>query len=95
MHGFFSRNGESYEVSVNIDDGGKVVIAGSTAQTTDASDAELCPCPKCDQGRSELVKPPTPVTMLNVNLEDLVKMSAKETSQLMKRRKSLLKANQT
>ena len=26
------------------------MIAGSTAQTTDASDEELCPCPKCDQG---------------------------------------------
>jgi DNA topoisomerase-3 len=50
LHGFFSRNGDGYEVSVNIDDNGKVVIAGSTAQTTDASDEELCPCPKCDQG---------------------------------------------
>ncbi|MGB0265130.1 MAG: DNA topoisomerase [Candidatus Poseidoniaceae archaeon] len=50
LHGFFSRNGDGYEVSVNINDSGKVVIAGSTAQTTDASDAELCPCPKCDQG---------------------------------------------
>ena len=50
LHGFFSRSGESYEVSVNIDDGGKVVIAGSSAETTDSNDAELCPCPKCDQG---------------------------------------------
>ena len=40
----------SYEVGVRIDESGKVVIAGSTAQTTDASDEELCPCPKCDQG---------------------------------------------
>ena len=50
LHGFFSRNGDSYEVSVNIDDNGKVVIAGSTAETTDSNDEELCPCPKCDQG---------------------------------------------
>ena len=50
LHGFFSRNGDGYEVSVNIDDSGKVVIAGSTAETTDSSDKELCPCPKCDQG---------------------------------------------
>ena len=50
LHGFFSRSGESYEVSVNIDEGGKVVIAGSAAETTDSNDAELCPCPKCDQG---------------------------------------------
>ena len=50
LHGFFSRNGDGYEVSVNIDDSGKVVIAGSTAETTDSSDEELCPCPKCDQG---------------------------------------------
>ena len=50
LHGFFSRSGDSYEVSVNIDDGGKVVIAGSSAETTDSNDVELCPCPKCDQG---------------------------------------------
>ena len=50
LHGFFSRSGDGYEVSVNIDESGKVVTAGSTAQTTDADDEELCPCPKCEQG---------------------------------------------
>ena len=50
LHGFFSRSGESYEVTVNIDDSGKVVVEGSSAEKTGADDEELCPCPKCDQG---------------------------------------------
>ena len=50
LHGFFSRTGESYEVTVNIDDSGKVVVEGSSAEKTGADDEELCPCPKCDQG---------------------------------------------
>ena len=50
LHGFFSRSGESYEVTVNIDDSGKVVVEGSSAEKTDADDEELCACPKCDQG---------------------------------------------
>ena len=50
LHGFFSRSGDSYEVSVNIDDSGKVVVEGSSAETTGADDEELCACPKCDQG---------------------------------------------
>ena len=41
---------DSYEVTVNIDDSGKVVIAGSSAETTGSDDEELCACPKCDQG---------------------------------------------
>ena len=32
LHGFFARSGDSYEVTVNIDDSGKVVIAGSSAE---------------------------------------------------------------
>ncbi len=50
LHGFFSRSGEGYEVTVNIESNGKVAIAGSGGETTDATDAELCPCPKCDRG---------------------------------------------
>ena len=50
LHGFFSRNGDGYETTVSIDETGKVVIAGSTAETGDSGDVELCPCPKCDQG---------------------------------------------
>ena len=50
LHGFFSRSGESYEVTVNIDDSGKVVAEGSSAEKSGADDEELCPCPKCDQG---------------------------------------------
>ena len=50
LHGFFARSGDSYEVTVNIDDSGKVVIAGSSAETTGSDDEELCACPKCDQG---------------------------------------------
>tara|TARA_B100001113_G_scaffold182435_1_gene149470 strand:+ start:2079 stop:4829 length:2751 start_codon:yes stop_codon:yes gene_type:complete len=50
LHGFFSRTGEPYEVTVNIDDSGKVVVEGSSAGKTDADDEELCACPKCDQG---------------------------------------------
>jgi len=50
LHGFFSRSGESYEVTVNIDDSGKVVVEGSSAEKTGADDEELCACPKCDQG---------------------------------------------
>ena len=50
LHGFFSRNGDSYEVTVSIDESGKVIIAGSSVTTTDSNDEELCPCPKCEQG---------------------------------------------
>ena len=50
LHGFFSRSGDPYEVTVNIDESGKVAVAGSSAETTGSDDAELCPCPKCDQG---------------------------------------------
>lgn len=50
LHGFFSRDGSPYEVSVSIGDDGKVNIAGSNAETTSSDDEELCPCPKCDQG---------------------------------------------
>ena len=50
LHGFFSRSGESYDVTVSIDDSGKVAVAGSSGETTDSDDAELCACPKCDHG---------------------------------------------
>ena len=50
LHGFFSQSGEGYEVTVTISDDGKVVIAGSSAETTSSDDVELCACPKCDQG---------------------------------------------
>ena len=50
LHGFFARDGSPYEVSVGIDKDGKVNIAGNNAETTNSSDEELCPCPKCDQG---------------------------------------------
>ena len=50
LHGFFSRNGDGYEVSVSIGEDGKVAIAGSSAETASSDDEELCPCPKCEQG---------------------------------------------
>jgi len=50
LHGFFSRNGDPYEVSVSIGEDGKVKVAGSATETTTVNDVELCPCPKCDHG---------------------------------------------
>ncbi len=50
LHGFFSMSGEPYEVTVKIEDTGKVAIAGSSSEKSQADDEELCPCPKCDQG---------------------------------------------
>ena len=50
LHGFFSRSGDPYEVTVNIGEDGKVAIAGSSAETSSEDDEELCACPKCSQG---------------------------------------------
>ena len=38
LHGFFSRAGEPYEVSVALDDKGTVVFEGNSAEKTDAAD---------------------------------------------------------
>ena len=48
LHGFFNRNGESYETSVVISDDGKVSSAKSTGTRANSSDEAICPCPKCD-----------------------------------------------
>jgi len=48
LHGFFNRNGESYETSVTISDEGKVSSAKSTGTRANNSDEAICPCPKCD-----------------------------------------------
>jgi DNA topoisomerase III len=50
LHGFFSRNGDPYETSVKIDDDGKVSSGASGGSTSDETDEELCPCPKCSHG---------------------------------------------
>ena len=50
LHGFFSRDGDGYEVSVTIAADGKVTVAGNAAETTTSDDVVLCPCPKCEQG---------------------------------------------
>jgi len=50
LHGFFSRAGEPYDVTVKIGEDGKVSIAGSESETTGSDDEELCECPKCDTG---------------------------------------------
>jgi DNA topoisomerase-3 len=50
LHGFFSRNGEPYETSVKIDADGKVSSGASGGSTSDETDEELCPCPKCSHG---------------------------------------------
>ena len=47
LHGFFNRNGESYETSVVLSDEGKVTSAKSTGNRATSSDEALCPCPKC------------------------------------------------
>jgi DNA topoisomerase-3 len=48
LHGFFNRDGESYETSVTISDEGKVSSAKSTGTRANSSDEPICPCPKCD-----------------------------------------------
>ena len=48
LHGFFNRNGESYETSVVLSDEGKVTSSKSTGNRATSSDEALCPCPKCD-----------------------------------------------
>ena len=48
LHGFFNRNGESYETSVVLSDDGKVTSAKSTGNRATSSDEAICPCPKCD-----------------------------------------------
>jgi DNA topoisomerase-3 len=48
LHGFFNRNGESYETSIVISDEGKVTSSKSTGNRANSSDEALCPCPKCD-----------------------------------------------
>ena len=53
LHGFFARSGDSYEVTVNIDDSGKVVIAGSSAETTGSDDEELSLVPSVIKVLSE------------------------------------------
>ena len=50
LHGFFSRSGEPYEVTVVIGEDGKMSVAGNSAETSSTEDAELCACPKCDRG---------------------------------------------
>ena len=50
LHGFFSRSGEPYEVTVAIGEDGKMSVAGNSAETSSIEDAELCACPKCDRG---------------------------------------------
>ncbi len=47
LHGFFNRNGESYETSVVLSDDGKVTSSKSTGNRATTSDEAICPCPKC------------------------------------------------
>jgi len=47
LHGFFNRNGESYETSVVISNEGKVTSSKSTGNRANATDEAICPCPKC------------------------------------------------
>ncbi|MGA0330943.1 MAG: DNA topoisomerase [Candidatus Poseidoniaceae archaeon] len=47
LHGFFNRNGESYETSVVLSDEGKVTSSKSTGNRATSSDEALCPCPTC------------------------------------------------
>lgn len=48
LHGFFNRNGESYETSVVISDEGKVTSSKSTGNRANSTDEALCPCPTCE-----------------------------------------------
>ena len=47
LHGFFNRNGETYETSVVLSDEGKVSSAKSTGNRANPTDEALCPCPTC------------------------------------------------
>jgi len=49
LHGFFNRNGEHFSTSINLENG-KMNFAGSSVQTSESTDEELCPCPKCSHG---------------------------------------------
>ena len=50
LHGFFSRDGEGYENTIEITKDGKVQVAGVAAEKSSSNDEELCPCPKCSRG---------------------------------------------
>ena len=50
LHGFFNRNGESYNTTITIDDSGKVTSAVSSGTRAKNTDQAVCPCPKCDDG---------------------------------------------
>lgn len=50
LHGFFRQNGDSYNVTVELSNDGKVIAKGAGETTSSSSDAELCPCPACDSG---------------------------------------------
>ena len=47
LHGFFNRNGETYETSVVLSDEGKVTSAKSTGNRSNPTDEALGPCPTC------------------------------------------------
>ena len=47
LHGFFNRNGESYETSIVLSDEGKVTSAKSTGNRSNPTDEALGPCPTC------------------------------------------------
>ncbi|MDP6869783.1 MAG: DNA topoisomerase [Candidatus Poseidoniaceae archaeon] len=50
LHGFFSRNGESYGNNVSITEKGTINFANKATETTNADDVELCACPRCNSG---------------------------------------------
>ena len=47
LHGFFNRNGETYETSIVLSDEGKVTSAKSTGNRSNKTDEALGPCPTC------------------------------------------------
>ena len=49
LHGFFNRNGESYDATITLEEDGKVTSAGAES-TAKVTDEELCPCPACEHG---------------------------------------------
>ena len=48
LHGFFNRNGETYETSIVLSDEGKVSSAKSTGNRSNPTDEALGPCPTCN-----------------------------------------------
>ena len=77
LHGFFSRSGDPYEVTVNIGEDGKVAIAGSSAETSAKTMKSYALVQSVVKELYESVSLHMPAIILNASLEVSEEMYAK------------------